>query len=151
MASQHNLILMNSRRSLESSLRNKKSAEEWGEAVSRESNYHLRVGKWWNTSVIWVRVSVNNTWKNISSKKNKWDKERKSSLMLNEFLFYPCCWSNTEMFLPFYANLEILRWLTESRNEKQKSGKLRYARSVETTIHSSIANWEQFRWQLKKQ
>ena len=132
---------------LEKILLNKKWKEEKGEAVSRKSNYHLRVGKWWNTSVTWVRVSVNNMWKNIIKEKQMRQGKEK---FFKEFLFYPCCWSNTEMFLLCYANLKILRWLTESRNEKQKSGKLRYA-SVETTLHSNIANWEQFRWQLKKQ
>ena len=70
----------------------------------------------------------------IKEKQMRQGKEKLLWKSDTSLLFYS--WSNTKMFLPFYANLEILRWLTESRNEKQKTGKLRYA-SAETTLHST--------------
>ena len=96
-------------------LLNKKYREEKGGAVSRKSNYHLRVGKWWNTSVTWVRVSVNNTWKNISSKKNKWDKERKSCFKIWHKSFV--------LFLIKYKNVFAIlckSWDLEMTDRKQK-------------------------------
>ena len=95
-------------------LRNKKSAEEWGEAVSRESNYHLRVGKWWNISVTWVRVSVNNMWKNHQRKTNE---TRKGKVSFKK-------WHKSfVLFLIKYKNVFAIlckSWDLEMTDRKQK-------------------------------
>ena len=101
----------------------------------------MRVWKWWNISVTWVRVSVNNMWKNISSKKNKWDKERKKSF-LKSFCFIPAADQIQKCFCHF---MQILRswddWQkAEMRNKRAGNWDMRGVLRLQYTAASQTGS-----------